>query len=134
VPRGTEVGATRTNGWPGQTNGYAQPGSDHASSRTEPDDVERLTGIYGSVSVVPGGQEVADSRSDGNTAAHPADSAYADTPPQAGRRARLGARHRGRQLQPRGAERGPDRGWALNELAARLSTLPGGQLGGAAPA
>jgi hypothetical protein len=61
--------------------------------------VERLTGIYGSVSVVPGGQEVADSRSDGNAAAHPADSAHADTTPQAGRRARLGAERAGSKVE-----------------------------------
>ena len=36
------------NGLPGQANGYGQPGNDHASSRTEPDNAERLTGIYGS--------------------------------------------------------------------------------------
>ena len=34
------------NDLPGQANGYGQPGSDHASSRTEPDNAERLTGIY----------------------------------------------------------------------------------------
>jgi hypothetical protein len=33
---------------PCQADGYGQPGSDHASSRTEPDNAERLTGIYGS--------------------------------------------------------------------------------------
>ena len=36
------------NGLPGQANGYGQPGNDHASSRTEPGNAERLTGIYGS--------------------------------------------------------------------------------------
>ena len=36
------------NDLPGQANGYGQPGNDHASSRTEPGNAERLTGIYGS--------------------------------------------------------------------------------------
>jgi hypothetical protein len=42
------MGATRMNDLPGQANEYGQPGSDHASSRTEPDNAEHLTGIYGS--------------------------------------------------------------------------------------
>jgi hypothetical protein len=36
------------NGLPVQANGYGQPASDHASSRTEPNNAEHLTGIYGS--------------------------------------------------------------------------------------
>jgi hypothetical protein len=40
------VGVTRMNDLPGQANEYGQQGSDHVSSRTEPDNAERLTGIY----------------------------------------------------------------------------------------
>jgi hypothetical protein len=36
------------NDLPGQANGYGLPGSDHASSRTEPDNAERLNGATGS--------------------------------------------------------------------------------------
>jgi hypothetical protein len=42
------VGATRVNDFPHQADGYGQETDDHASSRTDPDDPERLTGIYGS--------------------------------------------------------------------------------------
>jgi hypothetical protein len=45
------VGAIRPNDFPRQTNEYGQADSDHASSRTDPDHAECLTGIYGSVSV-----------------------------------------------------------------------------------
>ena len=38
----------QANGFPRQTNGLGQAGSDHPSSRTDPDDPGRLTGIYGS--------------------------------------------------------------------------------------
>lgn len=40
------MGVTRMNDLPGQANEYGQQGSDHVSSRTEPDNAERLTGIY----------------------------------------------------------------------------------------
>jgi hypothetical protein len=52
---GANVGATRANNFPRQANGYAQADGDHPSLRANPDNSERLTGIYGSVSVVPGG-------------------------------------------------------------------------------
>ena len=42
------MGAIRVNDFPRQTDGYGQVGGDHASSRTDPDNAERLTGIYGS--------------------------------------------------------------------------------------
>jgi hypothetical protein len=42
------LGATRANGFMRQSNEYGQAGSDHASPRTDPDNAERLTGIYGS--------------------------------------------------------------------------------------
>ncbi|SRR6266536_880718 len=45
---GANLGATRANDFPRQANGCGQAGADHASSRTGPDDAERLTGIYGS--------------------------------------------------------------------------------------
>jgi len=45
---GANVGATWANDFPRQTNEDGQAGGDHASSRTGPDDAERLTGIYGS--------------------------------------------------------------------------------------
>jgi hypothetical protein len=48
------LGAICANDFLRQANGYGQADSDHPSSRTDPDDAERLTGIYGSVSVVPG--------------------------------------------------------------------------------
>jgi hypothetical protein len=41
------VGATRANDFLRQANEYGQTDGDHASSRTDPDDAERLTGIYG---------------------------------------------------------------------------------------
>ena len=44
---GANVGATRMNDFTRQADGYGQPGSDHASSRTNPGSAERLTGIYG---------------------------------------------------------------------------------------
>src|SRR5262245_46869435 len=47
-PPGANVGATPVNDFLHQTNGYGQTDGDHASSRTDPDDAERLTGIYGS--------------------------------------------------------------------------------------
>lgn len=46
---GTNVRANRVNDFPRQANGYGQTASDHASSRTDPDEAERRTGIYGSV-------------------------------------------------------------------------------------
>ncbi len=52
---GANVGATRANDFPRQANRYGQADSDLPSMRTDPDKAERLTGIYGSVSVVPGG-------------------------------------------------------------------------------
>ncbi len=42
------MGATWANDFPRQANGFGQASGDHASSRTDPDDAERLTGIYGS--------------------------------------------------------------------------------------
>lgn len=42
------MGATRANDFLRQANEYGQTDGDHASSRTDPDDAERLTGIYGS--------------------------------------------------------------------------------------
>jgi len=45
---GANVGATRANNIPRQADRYGQPGRDHPSARTDPDDAERLTGIYGS--------------------------------------------------------------------------------------
>ena len=52
---GANLGATSVNDFPRRANGSGQADGDHASSQTDPDDAERLTGIYGSVSVVPGG-------------------------------------------------------------------------------
>jgi hypothetical protein len=46
-------GAIGADDFPRQANGSGQADGDYASSRTDPDDAERLTGIYGSVSVVP---------------------------------------------------------------------------------
>jgi hypothetical protein len=43
------VGAIGPNAFPRQANGYGQVSGDQASSRTDPDNTERLTGIYGSV-------------------------------------------------------------------------------------
>jgi hypothetical protein len=40
------VGATRANDFPRQANQSGQSVGDHASSRTDPNDVERQTGIY----------------------------------------------------------------------------------------
>jgi hypothetical protein len=45
------VGAIRTNDFARNADGCGQAGGDHPSSRTDPDDAERLTGIYGSVPV-----------------------------------------------------------------------------------
>ncbi len=45
---GANVGAARANNFPGQADGYGQATDDHPSSRTNPDDAERRTGIYGS--------------------------------------------------------------------------------------
>jgi hypothetical protein len=42
------VGAIRANDFPPQANGYGQADGDHASSRTDPDNAEHQTGIYGS--------------------------------------------------------------------------------------
>ena len=44
---GANVGVTQANDFSRPTDEYGQPGGDHATSRTDPDDVERLTGIYG---------------------------------------------------------------------------------------
>jgi len=44
---GANVGATRANDFPRLADRYGQASDDHVSSRTGPDDVERLTGIYG---------------------------------------------------------------------------------------
>jgi hypothetical protein len=44
---GANVGVTQANDFPLPTDD-GQPVGDHASSRTDPDDVERLTLIYGS--------------------------------------------------------------------------------------
>jgi hypothetical protein len=48
VQPGANVGATQANGFLRQANEYGQPDGGHASSRTDPDVLERLTGIYGS--------------------------------------------------------------------------------------
>ena len=45
---GANLGAIRANNFSRQANEYGQTNGDHASSRTDPDDAERLTGIYGS--------------------------------------------------------------------------------------
>jgi hypothetical protein len=45
---GANGGAIRANDFTRKANGCGQAGGDHASSRTDPDDVERQTGIYGS--------------------------------------------------------------------------------------
>src|SRR5713226_7847677 len=45
---GAKVEAMRMNDFLRQADAYGQPGSDRASSRTDPDDAECLTGIYGS--------------------------------------------------------------------------------------
>ena len=42
------MGATRANDFPRQAHESGQAGGDHASLRTDPDDAERDTGIYGS--------------------------------------------------------------------------------------
>ena len=42
------LGATRANDFMRQSNEYGQARGDHPSSRTDPDNAERLTGIYGS--------------------------------------------------------------------------------------
>ena len=42
------MGAIRLNAFPRRADGYGQAGGDHASSRTDPDNAERLTGICGS--------------------------------------------------------------------------------------
>jgi hypothetical protein len=46
--RGANVGATQVNDFLRQADGYGQADRDLASSRTDPDGAERLTGIYGS--------------------------------------------------------------------------------------
>jgi len=43
------MGATRMNVFLRQADGYGQADGDHPSPWTDPDDTERLTGIYGSV-------------------------------------------------------------------------------------
>jgi hypothetical protein len=45
---GANAGATRANDFLGQANGSGQAHSDRPSPRTNPDDAERLTCIYGS--------------------------------------------------------------------------------------
>jgi hypothetical protein len=45
---GAMSGATRANDFPRQADGSGQADGDHASSRTDPDNAERQTGIYGS--------------------------------------------------------------------------------------
>jgi hypothetical protein len=45
---GANMGATEANGFPRQANNHEQAGGDDARSRTDPDDAERLTDIYGS--------------------------------------------------------------------------------------
>ncbi|MGN6173669.1 MAG: zinc-binding dehydrogenase [Streptosporangiaceae bacterium] len=47
---GANVGASRANNFLWQANGSGQADYDRPSPRTDPDDAERLTGIYGSVS------------------------------------------------------------------------------------
>ena len=42
------MGATRANDFTRQAHESGQAGDDHASLRTDPDDAERDTGIYGS--------------------------------------------------------------------------------------
>jgi hypothetical protein len=42
------LGAIRVNDFLRHANGSRQADGDHASSRTDPDGTERLTGIYGS--------------------------------------------------------------------------------------
>jgi hypothetical protein len=48
VGLGAMLGATGANGFLCQANGSGQADSDHASSRTDPNGAEHLTGIYGS--------------------------------------------------------------------------------------
>ena len=50
---GDNLRATQANCFPRQTNEYEQAGGDHASSQTDPDVPERLTGICGSDGVWP---------------------------------------------------------------------------------
>jgi len=45
---GANTGATRANDFPRQPNESGHAAADHASSRTDPDEAERDTGIYGS--------------------------------------------------------------------------------------
>jgi len=45
---GANVGASRANNFPRQADGYGQATDDHPARGTNPDDAERLTGIYGS--------------------------------------------------------------------------------------
>jgi hypothetical protein len=42
------MGAIRANDFPRQADESGRAGDDHASMRTDPDDAERDTGIYGS--------------------------------------------------------------------------------------
>jgi hypothetical protein len=44
---GANLGATEANDFPGQADGYEQATGGYPSSRIDPDDAERLTGIYG---------------------------------------------------------------------------------------
>ena len=44
---GANLGASRANSFQRQADGYEQTAVGHTSSRTDPDDAERLTGIYG---------------------------------------------------------------------------------------
>src|SRR5262249_5866614 len=46
---GANVGAIRPNDFPRKANGHEQADGDHPSPRTDPDNADRLTGIYGSV-------------------------------------------------------------------------------------
>lgn len=52
---GANLGATRGNNFAPRADECGRTVGDHARSRTDPDDAGRVTGIYGSVSVVPGG-------------------------------------------------------------------------------
>ena len=42
---GANIGATRTNDFPGQADGYGRAADDHAGSRTNPNDGKRRAGI-----------------------------------------------------------------------------------------
>ena len=45
---GADLGATGTDGFPGQANYFGQVDSDYARLRADPDGAERLAGTYGS--------------------------------------------------------------------------------------